>query len=218
MKLSLYRYFLAVLSVATLALFYGCSISLGDRPGGNLPEMQFNVRDSLLGELVKEPALGMEFKPPKGWSRVDQRLIDSARNVAMQQVGVASDQGEQVRLLFIDSLTNSALAIVKVDSFQAAEYLADSSITVRNYIAKLRAANPSLKIDTDLYRRGSFRIHQVRSAAPASVTVRMIFDNIDEEGAPVFALNWVLPTSQYSAKAYEVESSVGSLQPLSSIQ
>jgi hypothetical protein len=194
-----------------LVLLFGCNG--GNTASSSLDEMNFNVHDSLLAPPVKDAALGITFRPPRGWTRVDQHIIDSARAIAIEKMGSKFDRNESMQYVYTDSATGSVLAVMRIDSFD----VADSSASVRQFIAKLRAVDSSLRIETAVFKKGDLRVHQVRVVSGASVTLRMTFDNLSAR-APVFAFNYILPRDYYSAKALEIESSVGSLQPLSSIQ
>jgi hypothetical protein len=196
--------------MCALASLYGCKE--GNTPGSTLEEMNFNVTDSLLAPAVSDPQLGASFRPPRGWGRVDQRIVDSARAIAAAQAGSSIDKSETVHYVFADSVSRGFLAVMRLDTFD----VGDSSASVKGYVEKLRAADPDLRIETALFRKGDFRVHQVRAVSPSSVTLRMTFDNL-EKRAPILAFNYVLPREQYESKAREIESSVGSLQPLSSI-
>jgi hypothetical protein len=203
-----YRIAIFILLVAA-ASYSGCS--KGDA-GSTLDELQFSVNDSLVAQPVSDAQLGISFRPPRGWVRVEQRLIDSARAIAEQKMGQNFDRNETARAIYVDSASKSSLAIMQLDSFD----VSDSSRSIKEYVQKLRAADPDLQIETALFKKGDYRVHQVRVVSLNSVTLRMIFDNLTKR-APVFAFNSTLPRDSFSTKARAIESSVGSLQPQSSI-
>ena len=177
-----------------------------------LENLEFNVTDSLLARPVTEPALGITYRPPRGWVRVEQSLIDSAQKLAAERTNLTGNGGA-VLGAYGDSATQSIFLIRKIDSFD----VSDSSVTVRQYVQQLKSVDPSLDIKTAVFRVGDHRVHQIVALSATSVSLRMMFDNLQRR-APMFELNFASPKEFYATKAKEIESVVGSLQPVSSIQ
>jgi hypothetical protein len=206
------HYLFPLFSLLLFCVFVSACTPDGDSDSA-LENLTFNVTDSLLARPVTDSLLGITYRPPRGWVRVEQSIVDSAQKAATERMSSTAGGAETVRGVYADSATQAVLIVRKVDTFD----ISDSSVSVRQYVQQLKAVDSSLDIKTAVFRVGEHRVHQIVALSPAGVSLRMVFDNL-EKRAPMFELNFACPTQHYPRKAKEIESVVGSLQPVSSIQ
>ena len=165
----------------------------------------FDSVDSLLSERIADSVLSISYRPPKGWDRLSRTLLDSAVKLGAPEHGAVHASG--IMAAFVDRRSGSAFVTARVDSFD----MSDSSVSVKNICEYIRNQDSTADVRSAVFRWGPFRVHQIMAIARTRVSLKMIFD-LMEERAPMFEWDFDTPRDLYSDKAKTIESVVGSLQ------
>jgi hypothetical protein len=162
----------------------------------NLPTMEFSVIDSLLQKPVIDKELGISFRPPKN---LDTLKGDSLIRKLNDLIAEKSTRQER-RYIYSDSLFTSF-------------FILNNSVSVdtKNIEEKYRKKFPQSEIRTGVFKKDSFRVHQIIMNLGKVVLVRLFFDS--NKSVP-FEVSFVFPSETYSEQMKKVESVIGSIKPI----
>lgn len=175
----------------------------------NLPILTFNVVDSLLADRVVDSTLAISYRPPRGWKRFSESVVDSALKRARGAVAQMTGGNLHVLAAYGDNESAAVFVAVRLDS----SFQADSIATDVRIVQYLNAEDSTADTRQDAFMCGPFAVQQFMTVSANEVSLKLIFDMLGQK-SPMFEWDFRIPKSVYPDKARIIESIVGSLQPI----
>ena len=191
---------IAVLAVA--ALLAGCTKQSEVAQRGSI---EFRVNAERLGARFEHSGTRLALRAPAGWNP----LADSLIAEAMRRVGADAQNGPVLIAMFRQEPEGAALTVSGYPASLGLPAL-DSLAVAR--LAALRTAHAGAKIDDGRFSYHGYEIVQFRTVDAQMVSFQLL---VSERTQPLMQLDYVVPRSIYPRELESVESSIGSLEPLS---
>jgi antitoxin component of RelBE/YafQ-DinJ toxin-antitoxin module len=179
-----------LLLTGLLLLFSGCSEQrqAQEDESDQPANLRFRVDEDLVAPAEDVSELGVSIRPPMDWQ--------------LQDVPVQEDLPIDVLRLFVGE-GPSYLLIGVLQSQDSAEEIAPS----------LMASDDD---ELTSFVHNDILFHQIRRVSPEHVSFSVLFDTPTHDAGGPGILQFVIPTAYVEEKARMVESSLGSLETLSS--
>ena len=196
--------------VATLPLVVWSSCQQ-KRDVDTSPEtVRFAVDRSLLGAIIVDTALGVEFSPPRGWEKVSAQSLKRAEGSALVRLPDTAkhSKGAVPRLLYAwtHAESGSVVIVSAVPHFDTQ----DSSSSLQEYLQLYRSEPDLEDIRASVFYDGTFKVHQLLVTRQASVLFKMIF-SVGRTPSPV-EFDFTITRDAYPQLIKTIESVAGSLE------
>ena len=187
-----------------------CGIIIGglagcDPPNSKKPTIETLVFDVDLTRLelaIEDAALNIEMAAPKGWKAIDESMLGQV----IDGLGEKFTRGFQMapRWVFLNEGTRAMCAVSRLEG---AEGIPDET-ALESLEAAYRDEFPKATIQSAIFMKDAFRVHQLMVVTSGFVLIRLICDASEN---PVFEVDYVVPRDVYEAELRSIESSIGSI-------
>jgi hypothetical protein len=187
----------ALLLLTVVLLLSGCGGRDGSGTGGaeTAPAYSFNVDPELLGEEYADRALGLRLAPPSEWSEAPAALREQIAGQIAAETG--TDAASALRALFVERSSGSALVVYEPLERDDPGRVFDEWVG--------QAA------ETAEFRHNGLRFFQARVVTEREVRFTLVTEARD--GA-VAVIQYFMPQSRFQEIGRRIESSIGSIAPL----
>lgn len=198
-----------VLATLAVVVLFSCNKRESQPQSNNPPTLVFSVDTVLVGAAQRDTALGLFFAPPKGWKKLDERLLRRAEAEALKRSTAQAPTGEvRVYYGYIEPETGSVMTIARLVDFDTSNV----SQTMQMYQDwALQADSRATTESTVFYHRGT-KVHQLLTLSTRSVSFTVVFSS-PGLSRPV-RFDFVFPREVYSRFARTIESVLGSVELL----
>ncbi len=191
---------LASAALFAIAVVSGCGRR--DAEAGGYERLTFNVDRELLQDETAFEALGFVFAAPRDWKRVDATVLDSLTTGWEHEL----TSGITLTVAGVYAHEESG-ALCTVSSPEMAGRTPDDA-----FLEELREAYAakyeSGTVHASAFLHGPLLAHQVLVATEDLVHLKAIFSS---ESTPVFAVDYVIPRTEYPLSLSSIDSSLGSV-------
>lgn len=183
----------------------GCDCSKSQK--GQLETLTFNVNPGLLEPEVTDAVLKISISAPKHWKPVDEAILQDV----IVQLGEILMQGLSLKpkRIFLDSESQSMCVVSQLDSVD----ITQGKRLLKELEAGYRATFPAATIEHTVFLKEEFRVHQIMVSNQQFVLIRLLMDAFD---VPVFEIDYVVSVQVYANQVRAIESSIGSINSLTS--
>lgn len=206
----LFNNFTGRTNVWLLAAFVFFSCGRKESPqSDNPPTLLFHVDTLLVEPLRRDTALGIAFAAPKGWKRVEERLLRRAEETAMKNVGLRAVAGD-ARLLYgyVEPNTGGVITIARVVDFDTSNV----SLTMQRYQDRALQMDSSATVHSTVFYHHGLKIHQLLISNPLNVSFITVLSSSRLDRAIRF--DFAFPREVYPRFARTIESVLGSVELL----
>ncbi|HMB91124.1 MAG TPA: hypothetical protein VKP65_09780 [Rhodothermales bacterium] len=172
----------------------------GETETAQLQPMQFAVDSTLLGTMVEDADLGLQFQPPKGWEALAEEQVDSIR------FATRTEEVERLRPkhVFLHPEQRSVLTVSTL--------LRDTTVTfaeqMASYEQALASQFPEGAVRRARFLKDNIPVTQFLIQTGEVVNFKIIlFEAVNN----LPQLDYLVPRNQYPQTARSIESSIGSL-------
>ena len=189
------------MTLAAVVVFVGCGRSNVEDDG--YKRLEFRVDP----EQIEAPTTfyslgGVVFQAPKDWKPVDASALDAVTT------GWEHDLTSGVKMSILGVFSHDVSgAICTVSSVDFGDRTLDESL-MDELRAAYEAKRVSPSVHTDVFHHGPFLVYQVLVSSEELVHLKAIFDG---DSTPTFAVDYVIPKSDYPMELGALESSLGAV-------
>lgn len=167
--------------------------------------IEFRVNAARLGSRFADSLARLALRAPSGWDALPDSLIAEA----MRRVGASAARGPIMLAMYRQQPEGAVLSVARYPAgFVGPGF--DSMAVAR--LGALRRAHPGAQIVDGRFSYHGFEIVQFRTVDASSVEFQLL---VSGDLHPLVQLDYVVPRSVYPRELESVESSIGSLEPLS---
>lgn len=166
----------------------------------SIPTMEFSVSDSLLQKPVTDKELGISFRPPVGWNALSNNSLEQKINAMLSDKALSRERA----YIFHDKQLTAFLVLNNAPYFNAD----NGKMSIQKVEEKYHKQFPQSEINTCIFKKDVFRVHQIVVNLGKIVLVRLFFDT---EKRPAFEASFIFPAESYQERMKTVESVVGSI-------
>lgn len=194
--------FLFIFSILSIfLLFPSCSSDTRSANDRSIPEMEFAVDKTLLGDVFRDSALQVEFHPPARWIKADPRTKE------MMAVVIDSLNPYPLRIkeVFYDS-TSQSMALLSDLSGARVE---TRDKIIGDYEQVFNAGKMWNDVKMATFRFNDLTTDQLLLQNQQMVNFKLIF--FKNRDIP-FQVDYIVPRQTYAEKVRYIESSIGSIR------
>ncbi len=175
----------------------------------NTPTLLFTVDSALVETAQSDTALGIVFAPPRGWKKVDERLLRRAEVETMKKMSSPVPAGDiRVYYGYVEPETGSVITITRLADFDTS----DASQTMRIYQDRALQADSSAMVKSTVFYHHGIKVHQLLTFSTINVSFTVIFSSLRLKRPIRF--DFVFPREVYPRFARTIESVLGSVELL----
>ncbi|MEA2097160.1 MAG: hypothetical protein U9P73_10775 [Candidatus Cloacimonadota bacterium] len=170
---------------------------VNEQPKAKFVEVTFAVNDTLLAEKYICKDLGISFKPPRDWQKINHKMMSAIidKTLATQDTAV-------INILPVNVFLN------KERSYSC--FLSSiQSKFINNYIREFKAAAEEIKINEGAFSHNGINFNQLLFSKDDLVTVKLIAESNKDMS---FMIDYIVPSKQYESILRTIESSIGSIK------
>ncbi|HXG38659.1 MAG TPA: hypothetical protein VNL36_07810 [Bacteroidota bacterium] len=175
----------------------------------NPATLVFSVDTVLVGAAQRDTTLGLLFAPPRGWKRLDERLLRRAEAEALKRKAAQASPGDvRVYYGYIDPETGSVITIARLADFDTSNV----SQTIQRYQDWALQVDSSATMKSTVFYHHGMKVHQLLTLSTMSVSFTLVFSS-PRLDRPV-RFDFVFPSEVYTRFARTIESVLGSVELL----
>jgi len=189
-----------------------CLAALGCGPGKQAPpaaEMAFRVDSTRLGERFEDPGRALALRAPVRWKPLPAAAIEEGMRRVRAAAGADSAHEPRMLALYREEPEGASLTV----SHFAREFTATARDSLAAlYLARLKSRFQQGQVDQGRFQYRGFDVIQLRVVDSQAILFKLL---ISRPRIALFQLDFVIPRGAYDRELESIESSIGSLQPLS---
>jgi len=202
------RIAVAAVGVAAILTLSACGVRTEEPPPD---EVRFAVDLELVGPIYENGALGVSYRPPINWDRLDGDQRKAVLD-ALASSNEESDYSLEVADVFFDtdSMSFSSVAVVTSDDEEpTADAYAEALAVTLGLSGGGDADDHSEIVARMEFLANGVPIVQFRHLQSSRVTFTLLFTSTTGK---LIQLDYSIPTDQYQRESMKLESSIGTLQ------
>jgi len=172
-------------------------------------EITFRVDSTRLGERFEDPARGLALSAPALWAPLPAAAFDEGMRRVRAAAGADSAREPRMLAIYREEPEGASLA---VSNFTREFSTAARDSLAARYMALLKTRFPGGQVDQGRFTYRGFDVIQFRVVDSKVVQFKLL---ISRPRIALFQLDYVIPRGAYERELESIESSIGSLRPLS---
>jgi hypothetical protein len=179
------------------------------KPAARAEEITFRVDSTRLGERFEDAARSLTLSAPAHWAPLPAEAIEEGMRRLRAAAGPDSTREPRLLALYREDPEGASLA---VSGFDRAFSGAALDSLGREHLTRLKARTPDGRVDQGRYSYRGFDVLQFRVVDLRAVHFKLL---VNRPRTALLQLDYVVPRGVYERELESIESSIGSLRPLS---
>lgn len=169
-----------------------------------LPELTFEIKDSLLGPEINIDGTYLKIRPPIGFKPVGHDIIESLQLRLKEKLGDSS--GFQIRYFFIDSASSAGMSIATINS---SSFVPDTAAFLERYSKAMDQEYGNAKIIVGDFEHNNlfFRNYVITDSLSSKIQLLCL----PKQGYAI-EVQYFSPKGVYPFLVKAIESSIGSIR------
>lgn len=190
-----------------LTLIAGCTSQKNDDPD-RPAELIFDVDSELLGEQVHLEDQGVRFNPPREWGHISGDVFDEAiQQLENNQLDHEPFSIQPIRM-FLHPQNGSTLIVSEITT---TKLLPGTGEIMKAFRTVLKERFNDTDVLETIFLKDEIQFHQYLVQSQDKVNFKFLFTNTADD---LLQVDYIVPRSVYLSESKAIESSIGSIHPL----